>query len=219
MEAISAPHAAVEADAFLHVRLNRLKAALGTLTMPPERVADVPRFATSILLRAALASWRDLSRARNGGSGNVRKELQRVVERAVGLRDEILSLHRDTLAAIREEQGDCDDRDLLRVAEDLRKIAGATARAYEKFSSAADARVAKGSRRHRAAAVTRIAAHSFEYLTGQSAAISVDPRTHKAGGVFLNLLQQIFDALEIRASAEAQARALLKEKWPRKNGP
>jgi hypothetical protein len=73
---------------------------------------------------------------------------------------------------------------------------------------------ARKPRKNAAAAVTRRARDAYELLTGKRATVSTDAMQdgHPASGQFLELISELFEVLGIRASAEAQVRAALKEK-------
>lgn len=57
--------------------------------------------------------------------------------------------------------------------------------------------------------VAKILAHYYRSITGKSPVIIVNPLTNVAGGAFVRLVADVFNAIGIRASAEAMARAAI----------
>lgn len=51
----------------------------------------------------------------------------------------------------------------------------------------------------------------YQGLTGKPPSIAVSAATHVAGGQFVDLLREVFEVLELKASAESQAKALIRE--------
>jgi hypothetical protein len=115
--------------------LAQIAEILERLTMPSENRVYIPDHAQFLVTRAALYAVQDTPRARDGGTKKTREELKILVKRAVALRNHILSMHRDTLAAIRD-QPDHDDPPVI--ARDLWNLAIAADRAYGKLQGATE---------------------------------------------------------------------------------
>jgi hypothetical protein len=69
-------------------------------------------------------------------------------------------------------------------------------------------------RKHAAAATARATATAFRALGGKRPTVITRPSNGKAYGPFLELVEEVFGALGIDASAESQARAAIRVKEP-----
>jgi hypothetical protein len=207
--------------------LDKLKEALVRLPVLLEQRQHIPDCAQSLAIAAALFAVRDAPRARVGGSKKARAELEILVELTIDLNNHVQSLHGDTLAYIREQAeqliGHPPRRladEPLQVADDLLRLAIAADRAHKKLARADEQLPGPGGWTHRAKAVTEKAARIFERLTGEKATVrsrAVDTpassgKRHEDYGPFRDFLQEIFDVLNIDASAAAQSREFMKKR-------
>lgn len=77
---------------------------------------------------------------------------------------------------------------------------------------------ARPAQKRHAATIAAIAVGVYEMLTGEKAGITTDPirRGHPRSGKFLDFVTDLFDALGVDASPEAQAKVALQEKSVRR---
>ena len=189
-------------------QIDRVTECLARLPLLDDRQDRVKVQAESLVLSAGFAAIKDIPAACVGGSAAVKRQLLKMVKLAVALNNHIESMHRDALAVIER----LDVQHPFYLSNDLRKLVRAVAAAPIPEHPAP-----KGRRNKRQAAmVTAMAAAAYTDLTGKRVTIST--RGNKAGGAFVEFLGEAFKALDITASAEAQARSYLMEKKRRKNG-
>lgn len=176
----------------------RVAEILRGLPVLPERAGDVDRLAERIVAISRFARVNELPRATRVTSGRAEAEVEQLAVLALQLHDHILGMHRTTHAAFEADPavpgplaflGDLDE--LLRAADIARtRIVGTD------FETKP--------RKFRAERTAVIAGIVYRHLTGLEPIVAT--RDGEAYGRFLELVADLFEALNINASAEVYAR-------------
>jgi hypothetical protein len=184
----------------------RIEPALRSLPVLQDRQATIKSEALMLELAFYLMSINELPRARRGGTRRAAKDVKKLAKLAAALGMHILSMRRESLAAYEAQPGAPHPLALL---DDLREIVEASDAAYAHVTSSGPA--PRGApKKHGVASLTESAAEVYARLTGKSPTIIIDPKHNKAGGPFLSFVRDLFDALGLADSTEAQARAAVK---------
>lgn len=139
-------------------------------------------------------------------------ELEDLAKHGYHLAHALAQMHCEASTAVQAALLDGDPH-FVKFQYDVVKFTKAVYRARESIAGTELEPAPKGRpRKQRATEMTKAAAQSFERLTGQRVSISVRGDPPKAFGTFLDFLRELFAALGIEASPEAQARSYLKEK-------
>lgn len=142
-----------------------------------------------------------------------RDALERAVDLATAIRDMRRALANAGLElemALRHELGDSGLVDLRRY---LKAIEPRIFAAHDRIEQAPPAPLPKGRRPNvLAAAITDLAAESFETLTGIRATVGTDWDSKVKYGSFLSFLKDIFEALGVVAAPVAQINAMIKRR-------
>ncbi len=194
-------------QAKLVVQRDQLVEILNTLPLLDGHKDKLRQEAYSLLLSSSFASLNDRPRSRNAGPAGARWELDTLAKLSFKLGKHILSMHRDALGAIETAMQD-NTRHPLDIVADLRMLISAIGRAEDNLNITTPA---TGSRKCHAQDVTDHAASVFERLTGRRATRTTDGM-HKASGRWLSFLRSVFQVLNVKASAESQAKAMEKRR-------
>ena len=137
--------------------------------------------------------------ARSAGEKKAAAEVDKLAALAIEFANHVDRMHRNSLAVF--EGGDCWHPMVL--ANQLWKLASVAAQPPPQPKD-------KKPRKARAADTAKKALIAYELLTGEPATIRVPSLGGKAGGPYLTLLDELFDVLEIQASAEHWAGEAIK---------
>jgi hypothetical protein len=195
--------------AVVRVRLAQILTALPVLE---DCRGDIERHADFLWVHASLMAANDLPRANPTGTKQAEQELEKLLKLIEPLVLHVERMHGTSLDAMAEKGV----RGGITLAHDLRRTGEAAWRGIKRLRALPATKGTGRPRKKRAHAVATAAVEVFEGLTGKKATIVGKPG--KSGGPFLDFLEAVFEACEIGASPEAQARAVLMEKTPPKKG-
>ena len=191
-----------------------LEALLARLPLREDRRGTIAMEAECLYMEAGHVALSDLPRAKKAGAKAARRELDELAKLSFKLGRHILSMHHDSLEAIRAQKGKA--RDPLLLVVELRELIDALASAEEAIPQTPASGDLHAKRRARD--VTLYAASLFERLTGKQVTrntklVRVNAHLHgpKESGEFHQFLADAFRLLGIDAKAAGQIKLLLEK--------
>ncbi len=186
-----------------------LVAAIEKLPVLTEKREQILHFANRLVIFGQFQHYMDALRARETTSDAAQKEIDTFIKRASALREHIAAMHRNSLS--RFENLDDGQRQPGKIEGDLAKLIrvarASTSKDDIRSSSPRGRPEMRGPKQ-----IAKSAAKAFAALTGNRPTVGTNPTNNKAYGPFLDFLTDVFDALQIDASAEYLAREAVKEK-------
>lgn len=184
----------------------RVEAVLRRLPVLPDREATIAKEALRLAI-TSISKTNDLPRAQETGTRKAVSELVTLAKAARRLRKIARKMHRTSLAQL---EAIPDAPPPLLLAHDMAMLSTACETAVDTLRAQQHVTAPKGRPiKNGAAIVTREAISAYQRLTGKVATITVNPDNHVSHAPFLDFLSELFEALDIDASAESQARAAL----------
>ena len=145
---------------------------------------------------------------RDANTALMKKELKNFIKLSKKLGHHILQMHGNSLEALV-----IDGRHpFYLVHTEFEKLISAARRGIQESASDTVPNKTENPKKQTARDVTKMAAASYERLTGKQSSYTGDPDGGHAHGPFLDLLNDLFLVLEIDASAESQMKEFIKER-------
>jgi len=183
----------------------RIGKAFHDLPVLPDQQETVNAIAVFLVTTADAVKGNDLPMVSHATVKRAKKELKKLDDAVCKLINRLEATHGTAIAAIEKQKP---DRHRLNIEADLLSLSTAIRRAYRDIP---EPPVEGTGQKKAAREITNCVASYYTRLTGKNPTRVY--QDGKAGGHFVCLLRNVFDALEINASPEAQARAFM-EKCP-----
>lgn len=177
----------------------KITSVLERLPVLEERRSRIGDRANRIAVVFEWSVFKERPAARSTSEKTAIVEVDKLASLAIGFANHVDRMHRNSLAVF--EGGDCGHPRAL--AEQLWKLASVAAKTPPQPRD-------KKPRKARAAETAKQALIAYEFLTGVKATIRVRALDGVAYGPYLTFLTELFEALEINASAENWGREATK---------
>ena len=152
--------------------------------------------------------------ARDAGTALMKEELKDFIKLSKKLGHHILQMHGNSLEAIV-----IDGRHpFYLVHTEFEKLIRAARRGIQESANDSVPNKTEKRKKQTARDVTKMAAASYERLTGKQPSYTTDPESGHAHGPFHDFLTDLFHVSEIKASPESQMKEFIKERNRLKKG-
>lgn len=210
----------------------RVAAVLSRLPARPEIDAQAIEEIAGVIVSAyAIGAASEAPYLRSGGSAKAQKDLKQLLRKLVETHNlinsmpteahdalhaeiELAQLHRDENRAAGRFRRIDEVRPAHLLATEVHGFALAVSRAIERVADGPQAPAMGAAKKSTAFLVADQGLWAFEEITGTRATITVDSMKsgNPASGNWISFLADLFDALQIKASAQSQARAAIDAK-------
>lgn len=164
-------------------------------------------FAREIVLAAKVGEMQDWAAAQQSSPSQLGKELEDFARHGFKLQIEILRMHPSTVDAINAANAALSEE--IPSLKKFEALVGLMASAAQVASHRLDGGKRAGRpKANTGALVAESVKRAYERLTGKKATAPFNEKTSETYGPFVQLMKDVFAALEIKASASAQAKAI-----------